>query len=76
MTRKIRCRQKPCERCAAPDSHIGVHNATLNGEAGRTTDRLSSLSVTGTMGQWLQLHGAPYNVITQMLDTRRTICIG
>ena len=57
-------------KSAAADSYLGVHNASLTGVAGHTaTDRLSSLPVTGKMGQWLQLHGAPYNVITQMLDT-------
>ena len=38
-------------KSAAPDSRIGVHNATMNGEAGTgTADRLSSLGVTGRMG--------------------------
>jgi hypothetical protein len=56
-------------KSSAPDSHIGVHNATLNGEAGRTTDRLSSLGVTGWMGQLLQKDGAPDNVIAKMIET-------
>ena len=57
-------------KTAAPDSRIGVHNATLQGTAGSgTADRLSSLGATGRMGQILKENGAPDNVLNKMIET-------